>query len=83
MSDTREARLAERNDTARRVFNFIQAFFTEYGHSPSMEEIAVACFFSRTTVLRYLDYLEAKGCITRTPGLPRSIALLEEGDCHL
>jgi SOS-response transcriptional repressor LexA len=83
MSKQKRARLGERFEIARRVLAFIRAFFDEHGHSPSLTEIADACFISRTTVLRYLDLLEARGCINRTPAMPRSISLTEDGDCYL
>ena len=79
MSKRKQARIQARKETARRVYEFIREFKkAEYGLSPSFEEIAEACFMSRSSVLHYLDWLEAWGKITRTPGMPRSIALIDE-----
>ncbi len=59
------------------VYDFIRDFFGEHGYSPTLREIAVACYMSTTTVVRYLDKLCAAGRISRELQKPRSIALLD------
>jgi SOS-response transcriptional repressor LexA len=83
MSKVKSARQRERMEIARCVLAAIRAYIEEHGHSPSLTEIAAACFISRTTVLRYLDLLEARGCIKRTPAMARSISLTDDEDCYL
>lgn len=79
MAKRKNKRLESRNENARRVRDFIQEYHDESGLSPSMDEIAEACFMCRSTVLRYLDLLEAWEHLTRQPGVPRSIRLLKGG----
>ncbi len=64
-------------DSSNEVYNFIQRFIAEHGFSPTLREIAKACFMSTTTVVRYLDRLCAAGRISRELNKPRSIALLD------
>ncbi|MEO8391767.1 MAG: winged helix-turn-helix transcriptional regulator [Chloroflexota bacterium] len=66
------------DQTSEALFGFIRTYIHENGYSPSLREIAEGCYLGRSTVLRYLDKLEAKGRIARTIGKARSIALLEE-----
>lgn len=70
------ARSLHREGTAERIYVFVRAYFAEYGYSPCMDEIAESVFMSRATVMRYVDLLEARGYITREPGVPRSIAVV-------
>jgi DNA-binding IclR family transcriptional regulator len=79
MSKRKNQRLENRNANARRVLDFVRKYDHETGLSPCMEEIAEACFMSRSSVLRYLDLLEAWEHLTRQPGVPRSIRLLKGG----
>lgn len=65
------------NETSNNVYDFIRGFFAEHGYSPTLREIANACFMSTTTVVRYLDKLCAAGRISRELQRPRSIALLD------
>lgn len=65
------------NETSAQVYDFIQGFFAEHGYSPTLREIARACYMSTTTVVRYLDKLCAAGRISRELQKPRSIALLD------
>jgi SOS-response transcriptional repressor LexA len=58
-----------------KLYGFIQIYIHENGYSPSLREISDGCYLGRSTVLRYLDKLEAKGRITRTEGRARSISL--------
>ena len=65
------------NETSAQVYDFIRGFFDEHGYSPTLREIARACYMSTTTVVRYLDKLCAAGRISRELQRPRSIALLD------
>jgi SOS-response transcriptional repressor LexA len=67
----------QREANAERVLAFIRAYWAEHGIAPSMGEIGAACYLARSSVLRYLDLLEARGHIWRYPGVPRSIVLLD------
>jgi repressor LexA len=63
--------------TVENLYSFIQTYIQENGYSPSLREISEGCYLGRSTVLRYLDKLEAKGRITRAEGKARSISLKE------
>ena len=58
------------------VYSFIRAYIDEHGYPPSLREIGAHCYIGRSTVLLYLDRLEARGRISRDPGKARSINLL-------
>ncbi len=64
-------------DSSSEVYDFIHGFISEHGFSPTLREIAGACYMSTTTVVRYLDKLCAAGRISRELSKPRSIALLD------
>ena len=64
-------------ETAKLVYDFIAAFIEREGYAPSLREIGAGCYLSLGNVVRYLDKLEAWGLVTREPGKPRSIHLLE------
>lgn len=72
-----QERSRHREDNAQRVYDYIVTYFEENGFSPSMKEIGEGCFFSRGTVVRYLDLLEARGYIEREYNVPRSIHVLD------
>ena len=78
---TRQPRLThrqqQRKDNARLIYNYICNFDAEYGYPPTITQIADACFMSRTTVVRHLDWLEAWGYLWREPGLPRAITIID------
>lgn len=59
------------------VYNFVQRYIDQHHYAPSQREIARACFMGKSTVLRCLDKLEAKGLISREPGRARGIGLLQ------
>ncbi len=65
-------------DTTQAVYDFIRAYYRENRKSPSIREIASACYVSVGTVFRHLDRLEMKGYIQREPNQARSIVLLKE-----
>ena len=59
------------------LYCFIHDFIQDNGYSPSLREISKGCYLGRSTVLRYLDRLEARGRIQRVDGKARSITLKE------
>jgi len=62
-------------ETTEAVYNFIRTYIEQRGFSPSLREIAAGCFLGHSTIIRYLDRLEAMGYITRELGVARSIRL--------
>ena len=78
---TRQPRLSRRKqrqeDNARLIYSYIISFEKEYGYPPTITQIAQACYMSRTTVVRHLDWLEAWGYLLREPGLPRAITVID------
>jgi DNA-binding MarR family transcriptional regulator len=63
-------------ETTLTVYHFIQAYYQENRKSPTIREIASACYVSVGTVFRHLDKLELMGYIQREPNQARSIILL-------
>jgi SOS-response transcriptional repressor LexA len=64
-------------DILEAIYAFIQAYIAEHGFSPSIREIADACFLSIAATARYLDKLEGAGRISRLHGQPRTIRLFK------
>lgn len=62
------------------VYDYICQHIQEHGYPPSQREIAAACYLGKTTLVRYLDRLEANGRITHDPGFARSIRIID-GKC--
>lgn len=56
----------------------IKAHLEKMGYPPSVKELAVCLGVAIGTAHFRLRMLEAEGLIVRTPGIPRSIRLLEE-----
>lgn len=71
---------ALREEQAQRILDYIHAYFEQEGCSPSFNDIAGACFMTRSSVARYIDLLEGRGKIRRVPGIPRSISLVTRKD---
>lgn len=65
-------------ETLQDLYDFIEGYIRDHRYSPSLREIAAACYLGRSTVLRYLTKLEAQGRITRMEGKTRSIALVKQ-----
>ena len=63
--------------TLEGLLTFIREYIHENGYSPSLREISDGCYLGRSTVMRYLDKLEARGRISRAIGKARSIAVCE------
>ena len=62
--------------TLEDVFNFLCQYDRQFGYSPTMREIADACYMSRPNMYRYLDQLEGQGRISRSSGIARGITVL-------
>lgn len=64
--------------TRQQTFEWVAAFITTKGYSPSVREIAAALGLSSiNTVDGRLRRLEAAGKIKRTPGIARSIVIVQ------
>lgn len=59
------------------IYAFIRDQLRHEQRSPTLREIAAACYVSKTTVYQHLARLEAKGWIEREMGMARSIRLGE------
>ena len=69
------------NETLETVYTFLESFIAEHGYSPSLREISARCYIGRSTVIHYLDRLEAQGRLSREEGKARSIVLIaSDGD---
>lgn len=65
---------------SERIYAAVKEFWKVNGYSPSIGDIMAAAGVSSTSVTTYhLDLLEGAGRIRRTPGVARSIVVLEEG----
>ena len=63
--------------TAMKAWKFICRYQQEHGYAPAMKEIADAIYVTRAGAMRVCDRLEARGCIYRTYGVGRGIAILK------
>jgi repressor LexA len=60
------------------ILAFVSGFQESNGYGPSMREIAAGVGLTQAAAVGYhLDILEAGGCIIRTPGIARSIRVVE------
>jgi repressor LexA len=69
------------NEHTHTVFRFVCQYSRQHGFPPSIREIAAQCYLSRSTVVRYLDQLEAWGWIARETGKARGILILQADKC--
>jgi repressor LexA len=61
----------------KQILDFLELFLTEYGYSPSYEEIARNFgYTSLATVHEHLENLEQKGYIRKSYNASRSIELM-------
>lgn len=69
-------------DKQERLLNFILDFHKEHGYSPSIREMAHGMGVSSpSTIKAMLDRLEAKGMLTKSSGIARSLtAVMQEED---
>ncbi len=71
--------VAERTGRTReRVLQFIRSFMAQKGYSPSVADIVAGCGLSSPNLAQYhLNVLEREGVLRRTPGVFRSIQLVQ------
>ena len=67
-----------RAESARHIYEFLRLYIQTNGYPPSQQEIAQGCHLSRASVVHYLDWLEAKGQISRKLGRARSILIISK-----
>jgi len=68
----------EANRTRDRVLKFIRSFIADKGYSPSVSDIVDGCKLSSPNLAQYhLNVLEREGVLKRTPGVFRSIQLVQ------
>lgn len=71
-----------RHNTGRtrdRVLQFVQSFIAAKGYSPSVGDIVEGCGLSSPNLAQYhLNVLEREGVLRRTPGVFRSIQLVQK-----
>lgn len=64
---------------AERILNFVSGFTAEHGYGPTIREIGAAVGIkSPSTVSDYLVRMTRDGLITSTPGISRSIRVIEQ-----
>ncbi len=60
----------------RTIIDFLAGHFRQHGRSPSLREIGEAAGLKSSSAVSYqVKALQAKGCLTYQPGIPRSITL--------
>jgi SOS-response transcriptional repressor LexA len=60
------------------VYAFIAAYQLKHGYGPSLREIAVGVGLNTAqSVLHHVELLAGRGRVTRTPGIARSIRVVE------
>ncbi len=64
-----------REDDIQRVYEFVKTFIETQGRQPSQREIAEATYIGRSSVVRFLDILVARGLLERTENVARGISL--------
>ncbi len=69
------------NATRVRVLEFIKSFMAEKGYSPSVGDIVTGCSLSSPNLAQYhLNVLEREGLVRRTPGVFRSIQIVQKAN---
>ncbi len=64
-----------REDDIQRVYAFIVAYIDTQQRPPSQREIAEGTFIGRSSVVRFLDILVARGELNREEHVARGITL--------
>lgn len=64
-----------REDDMQRVYNFVVTYITTQGRPPCQREIAEGTFIGRSSVVRFLDILVARGELNREEYVARGISL--------
>jgi DNA-binding FadR family transcriptional regulator len=59
------------------VCDFIGRYHAERGIAPSDRDVADSLQVSVTTVRAYIEILKAKGCVTSTEGIRRSLRIAD------
>jgi len=65
-------------ETIDKILDFIKQYTETEGIAPSLKEIAVGCYISYGTVVRYLDILQAQGVIKRDANKARSVRIIQQ-----
>lgn len=65
-------------ENRRKVARFLDQYFSQYGRSPSLDEIAEGTGLWKRSVEIVLKGLEKMGIIAITPGISRGIRLIEK-----
>jgi repressor LexA len=66
-----------KTDHPQTIYTAIAAFIRQHGYAPSLREIRDGTGLSIPTIQLYLVLLQERGLIQHTPGIARSIVLLE------
>lgn len=66
-------------DACDRVLAAVRWWFRKTGRSPSFGNIAELATIHKGRIRRHLDALQAEGFLTHTPGVARSIVLVDRG----
>jgi DNA-binding MarR family transcriptional regulator len=77
---TSSGRIVMRYQTTQTVYRFIWVYWQAHGFPPTQQEIADACFISRSGVSRHLDRLTVWGWLQREAGKARSFRPLVDPD---
>jgi hypothetical protein len=67
-----------KHTTGEQVYRFIQTYIATHGYPPDTAEIAEGCEMTSSMVTQELISLEMHRRITRKPGKPRGIWLMEK-----
>lgn len=62
----------------RQIVNFILKYYTQHGHSPSLEEIADNFDKAISTIHKHVDLIRKKGYLQKDDFKPRGLAPMEE-----
>jgi SOS-response transcriptional repressor LexA len=59
------------------VYDFIERYHEEQGIAPSVKDVADFLQISVTTARTYIEILKAKGYVTNTEGIRRSLRIIK------
>ena len=65
------------SDKHRQVLAFVASFSNEFGYAPTTKEIAKHLGVYPNAVQGFLDVMERRGAIKRTPKISRSIQIIK------
>ncbi len=70
--------------TREKVLQFVRSFIADKGYSPSVSNIVEGCGLSSPNLAQYhLNVLEREGVLRRTPGVFRSIQLVQRDNIEV